>query len=364
MSLYNRDRTINFVNVNKDFLRKLEKFKDIADDNNFADNAINRMKLRNDEVSILLKLFKIIKIPPGTMFCNSTAEQNHANRKVKTIEDFVEFNPIKGTQWFTSCYDTGTKERNLGSKFNISLSSTFLGSCDNALGRILIYRNTKELKMLYVGDKTFQGRRMLAQIITKLILGKDYDLNKTDNMFNSFADNVLCPCKGDCACGVWNGYGTLNEYVMNYIFEIYCYDTHVPLMDGVIGFDLNYDTLLQIKISGTEFKIFNIEKVMVLESVLYFGKMYYNSSEYKKKLEEDFENWKDCPISVPKIWNIETFILLNNELEYYCTNTRPHNYRNINVFNNASTIPTLNFDTQKKQMGGKNSVMKIKYGMY
>lgn len=365
MSLFNRERTINFINVNKDFLRKLEKFQNIADDSNFVDNVINRMKLGDNEVSILLKFFKIVKIAPGNMFCSSTAEQNHSNKKPKNINDFAEFNPIKGTQWFTSCYDTGTKERNLGTKYNLSLSTTFLGSCDNALGRILIYRNIKELKMLFVGDKSFQGRRMSAQMITKMILGKDYDLNKTDGFFNSYGGDLLCHTKGDCECGLWNGYGTLNEFVMNYIFEIYCYDTPAPLMDGIIGFDLNYDTLLNIQIAGTEFKIFNSEKVMVLESVLYFGIMYYNLSDYREKIENDLKSYEQCSVPVTKKWNINSFVSLNDKLEYYCSNIRKIGHRNFNIFNSESTIKKLDFEDKNfynVQMGGvvKNGVVKNK----
>jgi hypothetical protein len=366
MSEFNKERTISFIIKNKDFIKTLKKFANIkATDAEFAQSVIELMKLNISQVQLLTKIFSVVVIPPNTLFCSSTAESNHAGKKIGSVDDFPEMgtnkNQIKGTRWFTSCFTTETS-RNLGSIVNLSMSSTFLGLTDDALGRILFYRNNVPLRMIYAGEKSFQQRRLLADIMTKLILGQDYDLEKMDNDFNNYGSSVLCDASfldknKDCACGVWSGYGTLPEYVINYLFEDLCYNYDSLGINpneriyGVIAMDGNYDQLLKFKIFGTEYKVFTAETVMTLEAVLYMGKIYYDVGEYKMDLKFNDDNYKKHGLPIHKDWDQKKWVEHLDHIEKYCQE-RIKNGSDKNVFTNSThrikSIPLMQIGANNK----------------
>lgn len=363
MSEYNRNRVIDFLIKHRKFISSLKKFQQYTqfDDNKFVDAIINSIKFNDQTVKLLKQFFLIKKIQTTTLFCTAVAEINHANKLKRNIEYFPEIttdntHKIKGTIWFTSC-DTKETKRNLSSKFNLSLNTTFLGNYDSDLGRLLFYRNNVTLNMIYTGDTSFQGRRLLSNMLTKLILGQDYNLEKMDNDFNGYGSNALLVDvnqDNDAVCGLWSGYGTLPEYVINYLFEILWYDyrsygiSDDDRIDGIIALDGSYDSLLKIKVFGTEYRIFNAEKLMTLESVLYMDKMYYNINQYKEKIENDKKNYGTSKIS--KKWSLHEFQSTLSKMNDYCV-----------IRNNDASMKQNNFNASTKnfvQVGG------YKYDMF
>lgn len=361
MSLYNRGKVINFLQTNYSFLIGLNKFRGIS--LNDYDGFINLMKLTKNNVDMLTNIFEIRQIPPNHLFCSATAEQNHVNVGNKKPDEFKEFHFDKdwhGTMYLTSDYNTGNTNRNLGSRFNISIVTTFLGLYDDYLGRILMFKNKYQLNMLYLGDNSFQGRRLFSQIATKLILGADYYLEKTDGSFTHLSK--MCQnCQNysyimnDCVCGVWSGYGTLPEFVINYFFEIYCYDNKYPLFDGIIDLDYSYDKILKKKIFGTEYRIFIAENHFTLESVLYMGKIYYNATEYYNVINTDFNNYKMSGTNAIKHWSLNDFQLLLDQLNDYA-NKRKKLGVDKNVFNMHSVFKYKDINDIKNILlvGGKH----------
>ena len=356
MSVFNYNKTTNFINKNIEFLKTLEKFRLT----NTLDEIINVMKITKTDVEIILKLFPVLNIPIGPLFCNAMAAINHANMQLMEPGEFIEFHfdRWKGTMFFTSNYNTGNTNRNLGGNFNISIVSSFLGEYDNNLGRILMFRNNKQLHLLDLGDNSFQGRRLFSSLMTKLILGKDYNLEKINDDFTNLSKRCLrCNCSSDCVCGIWSGYGTLPEFVINYLFEIYCYDNQ-SLIDGIVSMDSSYDNILNKEIIGTEYKIFLTDKHMILESVIYMGIIYYNSDEYYKKIKEDYENYKRTGVNIEKNWSEQNFIELLNYLNYYANYARNDNNRNENVFNIYSVISSIGIGYGMR--GGRKKYRLIK----
>jgi hypothetical protein len=350
MSLYNKNKVINFFYKNKQFLNNLSRFSETHDHDTFISTI---KKLFNDTLyKILTTFFKTVTIKKNTIFCSGEAEYNHINKYINinnnTVLEYTRFNNIpeinentfnnrKGTRYFTSNF-IGYSNRNLGSVFNISMAPTFLGESDAYIGRLLIYHNTKDIILLNTGVDSFQGRRLLAQILTIYILGNDYNLNKIDNDFTGVNDN----CKKnnidtDCTCGIWSGYGSLPEYFINYFFEISNYDNNLKIF-GFISLDKNYDNLRNANISGTEYRIFCPDKFMKLEAILYMGNIYTNKSEYEKKIQLDMKNFVNSTI-INKSWDNNTIPAIQKQIDDYIIK---RDNKNPNIFYGGSLINKKN----------------------
>lgn len=358
MSDFNKKKVIEFIKAHVNSLVKLEKFKglstDLSNDTNI-DLFINKMKLTPEGINILLKVFELVKVPAGQMFVHteSICERGEPNASQLAMGKFFELTPdvYKGTMCLTSCWDEEGKNwtvKNQGYKFNISTNSVFFGKYQECFGRMLIYRNTTDLHMLFTGIHNLGGRKAFTYLITKLLLGNDYNFDFPNGFgLNRIPEDCKKNCPENCTTGLWSYEKALIEQCWGYFMEAAFYENTVtPPIGGMIINDSSYDAQDEIQLSGTEFRVFCVDKVLTLESVMYRNKFYLNKEHYKQRLEKDFKNYNpDHPTVVPReskyIPSIETFTKLLNT---YCDLRMKSDFQfNTNIFDRVADS-TKKFD--------------------
>lgn len=354
MSAYNRTRVVEFINEQAPALATLEKFKGLPTTSltdSDVQSYIDRMKLTPLDIAVLLRIFKLVKIPAGNMFVHTESLCDRGDIKLGmkvSTDKFFELTPsiYKGIMCFTSCWlpNKTWTVRNDGKKFNISTNSTFLGKYNECFGRILIYRNTEELNMLFTGIQNLGGRKAFTYLITKLLLGSDYNFD-----FKGFSGMVRLPsicrknCNPNCTTGLWGYEKSLIEQIWGYFLELAFYEkiSSIPL-SGMIINDASYDDVDNIELSGTEFRVFCIDETMVLESVMYKDKFFVNRVQYKKVLEKDIASYDPSNLTSVKRQNDTSLNAINSLLDAYCASR--HSYGiNMNIFDREQN-PSSKFD--------------------
>ena len=335
MSEYNLYFVKKFIYEARDTLKNLYKFKNLPPITNPSDSTIYKyidvMKLTSEQIDTLIELFGYITVPENELFITSRSlcrnEPSVINKidfnkyknsgNIETLFEEFDKNKYKGTMSTTSYwspnkndtlqiseierstrYALGQKwtSKNYGSFTNINTNSTFLGGYYGCFGRLLFYSNTKPLVFLNLGVDNLSGRQVFSYIITKMILGSDYDFSK--NIHNNPSGLSGTPsefgceqCPEPCKIGVWSFDKTLIENIRNYFLEIAKYDNiGTRVIDGILLNDVSIDPRTKKFLSGTEFRIFTSEMDLHLESILFFDNFYYNIPEYKnailKKINE------------------------------------------------------------------------------
>lgn len=374
MSAYNKNNLSNFIKAHVNELHNLNKFKSLSPDVSSEQNLnayIDKMKLTPDELNTLIKMFRQVQIPVNNMFAHTESFCDRGNIKNThlSIDKFWELTPdiFKGTMSFTSCWAENNplwESKNLGKKFNISTNSTFLGKYLDCFGRILIYRNTSPLTMLDLGVSDLGGRKSFTYMITKLILGSDYNFKFTGVGIEPLPESCSKICRSDCTTGLWNHEGALDEKCWAYFMEYAFYNNTLTIpINGIILNDVSYDKLDEVYLSGTEFRVFGMDKNMILESILYRDYFYTNKEEYKNVLFKDLQTYDP---EHPKLKEKDEISLktINFMLNSYCLSRTTYKLssnifdRNADKTNSRDArfqvlkIPFLVFDNQ--QSGGSN----------
>lgn len=183
---------VKFINANKTRLILLKKFQHLRE-NDDADKFAEAMIISTDSMKkFKLPSMKRTTVQSGQLCANAEAIKNIAFLdNNKTPNDVLmelsyngDNNIRKGAMSFTTCHSVNDNY-NLGCNYNISLATTFIGSSDLLLGRIVLFRLKHDIKA-YELNLDNDCDRFLSEILyTKLILGDDYELNhlngKTDN---------------------------------------------------------------------------------------------------------------------------------------------------------------------------------------
>lgn len=342
MSAYNRTKVVEFIKEHAPVLSTMEKFRGLSTDTSndaVVQSYIDRMKLTPNDMSILMRIFRMIKIPPGNMFVHTESFCDKGEIKPGmqvTTDKFFEMTPsvYKGFMCYTSCWlpnETWTI-RNNGKKFNISTNSAFMGKYHECFGRILIYRNTEELNMLFTGIQNLGGRKAFTYLITKLLLGNDYNFD-----FKGFSGMVRLPemckknCHPNCTTGLWSYEKSLIEQCWGYFMELAFYEKTggIPI-SGMIINDSSHDDVDNEELSGTEYRVFCIDKTMTLESVLYRDKFYMNRVHYQKRIEKDIMSYD--PSRLTSVKRDDTALnIINSLLDTYCASRQFYGI-NANIF--------------------------------
>lgn len=328
MSEHNKKIVLEFVSKHMPELKQLRKFKDAVTPEQFMDC----MKLTVEDMNVLLKLYDVIEVPENSMFAHTESTCNRgdvrteyaAGQQKMSISNFWEMTPTiyHGTMSCTSCWsndDLDKKARHGGLKFNISANTTFLGKYYDCFGRILIYRSRLPIKMLNLGVANLYGRKAFTYIITRLILGNDYNMDLKGNGF----ENPQEPCKGcmsDCTTGLWSQLGALYEKTWGYFMELAYLENKMSVrIGGIIINDASNDKLEQLYVSGTEFRVFSTETMFTLESVLYNDRFYLNKEVYRLALEEDINKFDpNNPKEYKKLPDIKIGERVDALLDTYC----------------------------------------------
>lgn len=336
MSLYNRISAVLFIETNKRALLSYAKFKDLTM-NSTTDDFIERMKLKPDDINKIHQLFNVVTLQPKQMLVTAVALENHQNEiasniDINNLEEFVmddgAANQRQGTMCFTTCHSISDK-RNLGSNFNLSTNSLFLGFREASLGRIIICKNIYPLHIINLTVDNLSPRKFYETLLTKLILGVDYDFNIRDSI--SYVD------------------GRMDQRAARYFIEIYAYDRHkfllaeyknyggmdfsaflyyqgpklMPPLDGVFQNDTGEDISIitpdhpkGLSISGTEIQIYVTDLHVRVECIYHDGVFYFDKNDWKKEVSRVMQT------SGPKNTNLDKFINMNHELLNYCRTCR------------------------------------------
>ena len=343
MSAYNRTKVVEFIKEHAPELCKMEKFVGLPPDattDAVVQMYIDRMKLTRDDLMMLMKIFNMIKIPAGNMFVHTESFCDRGEMKdgfQVTPDKFFEMTPsiYKGFMCYTSCWEPDNKSwnmRNDGKKFNISTNSTFMGKYKECFGRNLIYHNTEELNMLFTGIQNLGGRKAFTYLITKLLLGRDYNFD-----LKGFSGMVRLPdvckksCVPNCTTGLWSYEKSLIEQCWGYFMELAFYEkTGGIKISGMIINDASHDDVDDVELSGTEYRVFCIDKTMELEAVMYRDKFYMNRVHYKNRIEKDIALVNSAQLT--SIKRRDTALnIINYMLDVYCSTRRQFGL-NMNVF--------------------------------
>jgi hypothetical protein len=204
MSLYNKTFFFEFMknDTNKLFLSKLKKFREIDITN--VNKVLEVMKLNKDSVK---KIHLLLQND------NNDAIINIEKKKIKffTAKCFDKFETdYKGSVSFTT--DTFINETNENS-FNALLNNEFFKcKSDNFYKRIIIMTNIYNMDFLNFSATNYSGRSFYRYIMTKMLLGDDYD-------------PVMIVKNFDKHHGFYKD-GTLGQEIIFYFIEIYCYDRY------------------------------------------------------------------------------------------------------------------------------------------
>lgn len=328
MSAHNKSIVLEFINGKREKLKQLKKFKDATTD----DDIMNRMKLTEDNIRILTTLFDVVDVPKNTMFAHteSMCIRGDVNPDTASVDvsKFWELTPsvYNGTMSCTSCWsnsDIVQNQRNSGKKFNISANTTFLGKYYDCFGRLLIYRGNDNIKMLNLGVSNLYGRKVFTYIVTRMILGNDYYLDLRGKGFENPQDYCVgSGCTGDCTTGLWSHLGALYEKVWGYFFELAFLENKMSTrIGGIIINDASNDKHENLYVSGTEFRVFSVEALFTLESVLYNDTFYLNKDIYRTTLEKDIRTYNPtAPRLLDKRPNSTIGDNVDNLLSTYCGN--------------------------------------------
>ena len=202
MSAYNKTKVEEFIRnpQNRELLSKLNKFKkiDLSNEN----LVINTMKLQKESVK---------RIHNFLLEKNKNAIINIKKDDVKffTAKCFDDFeNSYKGTVSYTT--NTFSNDPNK-TTFDVMLNKNYFNCRDsNKYKRVIIATNKYNMTLLNFSTSNYSGRSLYRYILTKFILGNDYNPQIV-------ADN---PTK-------YSGFykdGTLGQLFIYYFLEVYCYD--------------------------------------------------------------------------------------------------------------------------------------------
>lgn len=387
MSQYNRNAVEQFITTYASELVKYKKFSKLSQPTTpeILQQYVDLMKLTTSDIDVLVKLFGYVTIHSDEIFTHAESLCDRGKPKpnigIISFDNFIEMKPNMyiGTMCTTSSWTPKSAidkdamlndeqrtslnkmnsiwyKRNLGSKYNISTNSTFLGHYYDCMGRIFIYRNPKALNMLTLGMQNLYGRKIFSYVISKMILGNDYDfeLSPQHSMING-NPQICSQCNGDCTMGYWNVNHSLHEKIVNYFLELMCEENagKPNAIHGMILNDVSHDALEIVNnsplyISGTEFRIFAPEKYLQMEAILYMGKIYRNIKLYKNRISTDFTKFNITKnFAIPQ--NQNSLDMINSAITSYelsrlndLTNgKRAHEYSFYDEANPLTTINTI-----------------------
>lgn len=227
---------------------------------------------------------------------------------------------------------------------NISAVSNYLGNNLQKYCRIIKFKNKLKLRILNCDPDNYSGRLIFRQLITKILLGDDYDFSFTEGCYKD---------------------GSLGQEVIYYLFEIYNYDRYwllhklyykilkkhiinnpnisfenfyndksiniiYPSIDGIYYYDSS-ETNIESKniiINGTELLVFipelcfSIEKCICynLDSPYHFNVSLSSKEEFIEYLNEFINKYNQLNININ--YSINLFKIINEKMIKECKNIK------------------------------------------
>lgn len=301
---------VKFIEQNKKRLIKLNKFKHLSldsDTNAFGEAMIIK---KEDMINFKLPTNKKITIMRNQLCANAEAIKNipYLNNNITPEQILMELtynheNSIrKGAMSLTTCHSV-TDQYNLGCNYNISLATTFIGSSDLLLGRIVLFRLKHNLNA-YVFNLDNDYDRYLSELLyTKLILGNDYQLNVYQGVSNDPINNSNLGFTGCTHClpqkVIYFYLDFYNETRYQHFLNMYQFnnsnksfdefyeeknnDVDYPPHDAIFIPDMptTSDEILQFPIKGTELRIYNAHRHIKVVGIYMDFCFYEDVESYK-----------------------------------------------------------------------------------
>lgn len=295
-----------FIKDNINTIKSLKKFNNLCSIN----QILKKMLITKNDFEKVEKIYKYINISHNILLFSSQSIINRKQNFYKMeMSNFYELNEkVYPTQSFTT-YDN----------IDISVSSLFLGKYNVNVGRILIYRVFKTIKLLSLGS-SIENRIEFSKLITQIILGEDYE-----DFFTDTNDKKYWCYKKVCETG------TLGEGIINFFMEHYCKNNK---LDGFLRFDSNTDPINLNYVEGLEIITYYINKKIILSGIILNDIIFLSEKIY-----------------IQYINNL--IIILNKTLEifdpiYYNKIIKNNEIIKNNIKNNISILLKNNFSKSEK----------------
>jgi hypothetical protein len=364
MSLYNKSKWDYFVSSNYNQIIQLDKFKNCHNGDNILDTA----KLQPYDINKLinlfsnnLKIYEINKLKTYHVLKSKNKIDVHQYNNIKNKTnlnyskyDFFELfwkdnneNTRNGAMSMTSCdnvskesrtsYSNPTNDLNDESNIgNIAINPAYFGEQINDFGRIVKFKNSHKLRILYCNPTNKLGRYFFRKAITKILLGEDYTFNLRDGCYKD---------------------GCLGQEIIYYFLEIYNYDRYYNLQMLFNNLKNNNEYELHINLPDkyTFEEFYNDESVNIYYPSL-DGLYYHDDSSMKVDGTEISVHGTEIVTFIPeKLFDISSSIFINNIInstelvkptEYTFQDDAFHKYIYDNIGNYNSL--TISIDNLKK----------------
>jgi hypothetical protein len=251
--LYNYNLLELFVSKYNKILKTLPKFKNCITNNDF----INKLWITNNDFKLILKYYKLITIKSNTLLFSSQSiiSRKQKFNKIHKNNFFELTDKVYSTQSFTNIEN-----------IHLSFSTSYFGLYNANGGRLIIYKPTKNIKILNIGN-SLKSRIKFTSFLTKIIFGTlDISLFKNEKNKNFFCYKISCKC------------GTIGEPLLNLILLQYFTFTNKNI-NGLYLYDSTFNKNNKL-IIGQEYRLFNISTKIKITGIIIDNTLFLNKNHY------------------------------------------------------------------------------------